>query len=167
MATERFALTDRAIRIIPEDKIQSANRAGEFDNLPGLGEPFDWCDEPYDPNWWVRRKLKDEKLAARVNEWSLIREGKNVVDGMVEYHKQFVDRDAIRENPKLSIAQRIAKAQAEASRVDVDNERKVDARSVEFQRIAELKVLREEIARLNDAGAGCSSGGVQDGEDAR
>jgi hypothetical protein len=65
MATERFALTDRAIRIIAEDKIQSAIRAGEFDNLSGLGEPFDWCDEPYDPNWWVRRKLRDENLTSR------------------------------------------------------------------------------------------------------
>lgn len=62
MATERFAFTDRAIRIIAEDKIQAAIRAGEFDNLPGLGQPFDWCDEPYDPNWWIRRKLKDEDL---------------------------------------------------------------------------------------------------------
>lgn len=65
MATERFAFTDRAIRIIAEDKIQAAIRAGEFDNLSGLGEPFDWCDEPYDPNWWVRRKLKDERLTDR------------------------------------------------------------------------------------------------------
>jgi hypothetical protein len=83
MASERFAFTDRAIRIIAEDKIQAAIRAGEFDNLPGLGEPFDCCDEQYDPNWWVRRKLKDEKLAAaRIHEWTLIREGKDVMDGI-------------------------------------------------------------------------------------
>jgi hypothetical protein len=84
-----------------------------------------------------------------------------------EYHKQFVDRDAIRENLKLSIAQRIAKAQAEASRVGLDDGQKIDARTVEFQKIAELEVLREEMARLNDAGTGSHSSVPQDSEDAK
>lgn len=57
-----FAFTDRAIRIISEGKIQAAIRAGEFDNLPGFGKPSPLCDEPYDPNWWIRRKLQHEGL---------------------------------------------------------------------------------------------------------
>lgn len=66
MALETFAFTDRAIQIIAEDKIQTAIRNGLFDNLPGLGEPFSWCDEPYDPNWWIRQKLRHESLQKRV-----------------------------------------------------------------------------------------------------
>lgn len=62
MALETFAFTDRAIQIIAEDKIQTAIRNGLFDNLPGLGEPFSWCDESYDPNWWIRGKLTEEQL---------------------------------------------------------------------------------------------------------
>lgn len=62
MALETFAFIDRAIQIIAEDKIQTAIRNGPFDNLPGLGEPFSWCDEPYDPSWWIRGKLKEEEL---------------------------------------------------------------------------------------------------------
>ncbi len=62
MALETFAFTDRAIQIIAEDKIRTAIRNGLFDNLPGLGEPFTWFGEPYDPNWWIRQKMKDEKL---------------------------------------------------------------------------------------------------------
>jgi hypothetical protein len=55
-------LSDSAIRIIADHKIQAAMDAGEFDNLPGLGQPAAIFDEPYDPHWWIRRKLKREEL---------------------------------------------------------------------------------------------------------
>jgi hypothetical protein len=59
-------LTDRAIRIIAEQKILSAFEAGEFDNLPGFGKPAAILDEPYDPYWWIRRKLAREELSAKI-----------------------------------------------------------------------------------------------------
>jgi hypothetical protein len=55
-------LSDRAIQILAENKIRAAIEAGEFDNLPGLGQPAAIFDEPYDPHWWIRRKLKREQL---------------------------------------------------------------------------------------------------------
>jgi hypothetical protein len=55
-------ITDRAIQIIANNKIRSAIDAGEFENLPGLGQPAAIFDEPYDPNWWIRRKLVREAL---------------------------------------------------------------------------------------------------------
>jgi hypothetical protein len=55
-------LTDRVIQIVAENKIQAAIEAGEFVNLPGLGKPAAIFDEPYDPYWWIRRKLKRELL---------------------------------------------------------------------------------------------------------
>jgi hypothetical protein len=55
-------LSDRAIQIVAENKIRAAIEAGEFDNLPGLGQPAAIFDEPYDPHWWIRRKLKREEL---------------------------------------------------------------------------------------------------------
>ena len=55
-------LSDRAIQIVAENKIRAAIEAGEFDNLPGLGQPAAIFDEPYDPHWWIRRKLKREQL---------------------------------------------------------------------------------------------------------
>lgn len=64
MAALEFS--ERAINVIVEDKIRAAIEAGDFDNLPGLGKPSPVCDEPYDPNWWIRRKLLREELAARV-----------------------------------------------------------------------------------------------------
>jgi hypothetical protein len=55
-------LTDRVIQIVAENKIQAAIEAGEFDNLPGFGQPSAVCDEPYDPYWWIRQKLQRESL---------------------------------------------------------------------------------------------------------
>jgi hypothetical protein len=55
-------ITDRALRIVAEDKIQAAIREGLFDSLPGLGQPSPLCDEPYDPNCWLRRMLQREEL---------------------------------------------------------------------------------------------------------
>lgn len=43
-------------------RIRAAIEAGEFDNLPGVGKPCPLIDEPYDPYWWIRRKLRRENL---------------------------------------------------------------------------------------------------------
>jgi hypothetical protein len=50
----------RAMRIIAENKIAAAIEAGEFAALPGLGKPSPLIDEPYDPYWWIRGKLRQE-----------------------------------------------------------------------------------------------------------
>lgn len=55
-------LSDRAIQIVAENKILAAIDAGEFENLPGFGKPSALIDEPYDPFWWIRRKLERENL---------------------------------------------------------------------------------------------------------
>jgi len=52
------------MRIVAENKIRAAIEAGGFDNLPGFGKPSPLVDEPYDPFWWIRRKLKQEQLPA-------------------------------------------------------------------------------------------------------
>jgi hypothetical protein len=62
MSQQGFHFTDRAIQLVAESKICAAIDAGEFDNLPGLGKPAGIFDEPYDPHWWIRRKLKREQL---------------------------------------------------------------------------------------------------------
>jgi hypothetical protein len=56
--------TDRALAIVAENKLRAAIEAGEFGNLPGFGQPSPLIDEPYDPWWWVRSKLRAENLPA-------------------------------------------------------------------------------------------------------
>jgi hypothetical protein len=56
----------KALETIADDKIRSAYLRGEFDNLPGFGQPSSIIDEPYDPHWWLRRKLKQENLQPKL-----------------------------------------------------------------------------------------------------
>jgi hypothetical protein len=46
-----------------EAQIREAQERGAFDNLPGAGKPLPDLDEPHDPMWWVKRKLRDERLS--------------------------------------------------------------------------------------------------------
>lgn len=45
-----------------ETAIQQAMRRGEFENLPGAGKPLTGLGESHDPDWWIRRKIANEKL---------------------------------------------------------------------------------------------------------
>lgn len=60
MASQPF--NEKTIQLIAENKLQQAMRAGEFDNLPGFGKPFEFDEMNYDPNWWIKRKLRREEL---------------------------------------------------------------------------------------------------------
>jgi Domain of unknown function (DUF1992) len=46
-----------------ERQIREAAERGEFDNLPGAGEPFADLNEPYDELWWIKDKLRRENLS--------------------------------------------------------------------------------------------------------
>ncbi len=43
-------------------QIREAEARGEFDNLPGAGQPIPDLDKPCDEMWWVKGFLKREKL---------------------------------------------------------------------------------------------------------
>ncbi|MEU0332916.1 DUF1992 domain-containing protein [Streptomyces sp. NPDC006193] len=62
-------MTERKPPGVPFDswvdkQIRDAQERGEFDRLPGAGEPLPAeVDSTYDELWWVRRKLAREGLA--------------------------------------------------------------------------------------------------------
>ena len=41
-------------------QVRAAQESGAFDNLPGTGRPIADLNQPYDENWWVKRKLQQE-----------------------------------------------------------------------------------------------------------
>ncbi len=43
-------------------QIREAQERGEFDNLPGAGQPLKDLGDPNDPDWWVKRYIQREKL---------------------------------------------------------------------------------------------------------
>jgi len=53
--------TEVAIALIADMRIRKAIERGEFDNLPGAGEPLDLPDH-HDPDWWLKSLMKREKL---------------------------------------------------------------------------------------------------------
>lgn len=51
------------IALMAERQIQKALDRGDFDDLPGAGEPLDLSDHD-DPDWWIKRYLKRERLVS-------------------------------------------------------------------------------------------------------
>jgi hypothetical protein len=46
-----------------ERQIREGIERGEFDNLPGTGKPLAGLDGPRDEEWWVKAKLRREKVS--------------------------------------------------------------------------------------------------------
>ena len=44
-------------------QIREAQERGAFDDLPGAGKPLPGHQEPYDENWWLKRKISSEDLS--------------------------------------------------------------------------------------------------------
>jgi Domain of unknown function (DUF1992) len=43
-------------------RIREAREEGAFDALPGFGKPIPDLDGPDDENWWLKKKLREERL---------------------------------------------------------------------------------------------------------
>ena len=61
-----------------DQQIHQCQQTGGFDNLPGKGKPISGLKQPYDPDWWVKRKLQEEgldatptilKVKAKIERW--------------------------------------------------------------------------------------------------
>ncbi len=63
------AFSDRIVQLVADNRIRAAIEAGDFDHLRGLGRPCELIDEPYDPFWWIRRKLHAEQLRTTPADW--------------------------------------------------------------------------------------------------
>lgn len=42
-------------------QIREAMERGEFDDLPGTGEPIPGAGRPHEPNWWLKSLLERER----------------------------------------------------------------------------------------------------------
>ena len=47
-----------------DQQINKARREGAFDHLEGKGKPLADLDRPLDPDWWVKKLIKRERLDA-------------------------------------------------------------------------------------------------------
>ena len=51
-----------------EKAIRDAIERGEFDRLPGAGRPLPGLDRDYDPDWWARRYVEQERARDAADE---------------------------------------------------------------------------------------------------
>lgn len=54
--------TERERAAYVETVIQQAIRRGDFDNLRGAGKPIADLGPQHDPDWWIKRKIREEQL---------------------------------------------------------------------------------------------------------
>lgn len=65
--------TPEEFESLAERQIREAIERGEFDDLPGRGEPMRDAGNPYDPFWWVKRwvernRTDDDAVASSSDE---------------------------------------------------------------------------------------------------
>jgi len=61
-------MSRRAVQVVAENRIREAIEEGQFDDLPGLGKPIADIDEPYDPDWWVKKWIRREGMSRELAE---------------------------------------------------------------------------------------------------
>lgn len=47
-----------------ERQIREAQERGDFDALPGAGQPLPDLHKPRDENWWIKNKIEQERIAS-------------------------------------------------------------------------------------------------------
>jgi hypothetical protein len=60
-------------------QVREAMERGEFDNLPGAGQPLRGIDDPYDEMWWVKQKLKRENVSILPGTLALRKEAEDAL----------------------------------------------------------------------------------------
>ncbi|MEU7134864.1 DUF1992 domain-containing protein [Streptomyces sp. NPDC046261] len=46
-----------------DQQIHAAEQRGDFRDLPGFGKPLPDADRPYDEDWWIKEKMRREKVS--------------------------------------------------------------------------------------------------------
>ncbi len=88
-----------------ERQIRDAQDRGEFDNLPGAGQPIPGLDEPDDELWWVKRLLRREKLSYLPPTLALRKQVEDALTAVPKARSESAVRETIGElNQKIAAA---------------------------------------------------------------
>lgn len=92
-----------------DESIDEARARGELDNLPGAGKPLPGLDEPYDENWWIKKKLAAENVPVGPEVLRWRREAEQLVEELPRLRSEAQIRAHVR---KINDLLRRANAQA-------------------------------------------------------
>lgn len=73
-------------------QIRTAQERGQFDNLPGAGQPIPGAGKPDDPMWWVNQLIEREQISVLPPALRLRRD----VDDLLEQVHREPTEDAVR-----------------------------------------------------------------------
>jgi len=90
---------------LAEQRIRAAQQAGEFDQLPGFGQPIPGIDDPLDENWWLRQKLRREEVSGLPP----ILEARRDRERTLAHLPKMADVDAVRQT-LIALNERIRRA---------------------------------------------------------
>ena len=92
-----------------DELIDEARARGELDDLPGAGKPLPGLDEPYDENWWIKKKLRAENIPVGPDVLRWRREAEQLVEQLPSLRNEHLIRSQVR---KVNDLLRRANAQA-------------------------------------------------------
>jgi hypothetical protein len=61
-------LSGRAVAIVAENRIRQILECERFEDLAGFGQPIADIDEPYDPDWWIKKWIRREGMGKSLAE---------------------------------------------------------------------------------------------------
>lgn len=61
-------LSRRAVEIVAENRMREFMEQERFEDLSGFGQPIADIDEPYDPDWWVKKWIRREGVGRTLAE---------------------------------------------------------------------------------------------------
>ncbi|HEX6196948.1 MAG TPA: DUF1992 domain-containing protein [Jiangellaceae bacterium] len=109
-----------------DKQIRDAEERGDFDDLPGKGEPLKNPSRPDDPDWWIKQKVAEEGLdlsAAMPLPLQLRKEAQGLPERIVRERSESAVRAVVEdfnERVRASWRQSFAGLPVQAQLADVD-----------------------------------------------
>ena len=89
-------------------QIREAQERGEFEDLPGAGQPIPGLDKPHEENWWVKDKLRREGLSYMSPSVALRKEANDALTAALRAPSEAEVRKIISDvNAKIHQANRV------------------------------------------------------------
>ncbi|MFC5149443.1 DUF1992 domain-containing protein [Streptomyces aureoversilis] len=89
-------------------QIREAEQRGAFKDLPGFGKPLPGLERPYDEDWWIKEKMRREKVSFLPPSLALRKEAEDALAAAVESGTEREARRIIAEiNDKIAAALRM------------------------------------------------------------
>ncbi len=110
-----------------EAAIRESLERGEFDGLPGQGQPIAGLDQPHDELWWVKQKLAAERVEALPASLRLKRERELTLEAAQTARTEAKVRELLDElNGKIRTLNKYGSSGPPSTLMPVDVERFVE-----------------------------------------